>query len=165
MPASAAPTTRTPILPLPAMAEESTVMHVSSGLSHIAMSVPAGTLTDEHRAELLDFYGRHFGWREIESLRLPDRLTMSIGGNCYINIRERSESATYLGYEHFGLLVESPDDADRIWAGLESDGRDVHLEPLSSGDDGYRSFRFRYLLPLAVEVQFIPVSVDVQSLP
>lgn len=128
------------------------------------MSVPAGTLTDEHRAELLDFYGPHFAWREIESLRLPDRLTMSVGGGCYINIRERPESATYLGYEHFGLLVESADDADRIWASLEGDDRDVHLEPLTSGDDGYRSFRFRYLLPLAVEVQFIPPGVDVENL-
>jgi len=140
-------------------------MPVSSGLSHIAMSVPVGTLTDEYRAELLDFYGRHFGWREIESLRLPDRLTMHVGGRDYVNIRERPESMTCLGYEHFGLLVESPEDADRIWANLDSDDRDLHLEPLASGDEGYRSFRFRYLMPLAVEVQSIPPAADVQSLP
>jgi hypothetical protein len=140
-------------------------MPVSIGLSHIAMSVPAGTLTDEYRTELLAFYGGYFGWREIESLRLPDRLTVSIGGHSYLNIRERSESMTYLGYEHFGLLVESSDDADRIWTSLDGDSRDVHLEPLTSGDDGYRSFRFRYLMPFAVEVQFIPLALDVQSLP
>jgi catechol 2,3-dioxygenase-like lactoylglutathione lyase family enzyme len=139
-------------------------MPVSNGLSHIAMSVPVGTLTDEYRAELLEFYGRHFGWREVESLRLPDRLTMSVGGRTYVNIRERSESATYQGYEHFGLLVESPDDVDRIWASLASDDRDLHLEPLARGDEGYRSFRFRHLMPLAVEVQFIPPAADVQSL-
>jgi hypothetical protein len=129
------------------------------------MSVPAGTLTAEYRAELLDFYGRHFGWREVESLRLPDRLTMAVGGRTYVNIRERSESMTCLGYEHFGLVVESPEDADRIWADLAGDDRDLHLEPLASGDEGYRSFRFRYLMPLAVEVQFIPPAADVQSLP
>jgi glyoxalase/bleomycin resistance protein/dioxygenase superfamily protein len=140
-------------------------MPVSSSLSHIAMSVPVGTLTEEYRAELSEFYGRHFGWREIESLRQSDRLTMSVGGGSYVNIRERSESATYQGYEHFGLLVESPDDVDRIWDSLASDDRDVHLEPLSRGDEGYRSFRFRYLMPLAVEVQFIPPAADVQSLP
>jgi hypothetical protein len=129
------------------------------------MSVPVGTLTDEYRAELLDFYGRYFGWREIESLRLPDRLTMHVGGRTYVNIRERAESMTCLGYEHFGLVVESPEDADRIWANLDGDDRDLHLEPLASGDEGYRSFRFRYLMPLAVEVQFIPPAADVQSLP
>jgi catechol 2,3-dioxygenase-like lactoylglutathione lyase family enzyme len=140
-------------------------MPVSIGLSHVAMSVPAGTLTDGYRADLSDFYGRHFGWREVESLRLPDRLTMSAGGRTYVNIRERSESMTCLGYEHLGLLVESPEDVDRIWADLAGDDRDVHLEPLASGDEGYRSFRFRYLMPLAVEVQFIPLAVDVQLLP
>jgi hypothetical protein len=129
------------------------------------MSVPVGTLTDEYRTELLDFYGRHFGWREVESLRLPDRLTVSVGGHTYVNIRERPESMTCLGYEHFGLLVKSPEDADRIWASLAGDDRDVHLEPLASGDEGYRSFRFRYLMPLAVEVQFIPPAAGMESLP
>jgi hypothetical protein len=141
------------------------VVPVSSGLSHIAMSVPSGTLTDDYRAELLDFYGRHFAWREVESLRLPDRLTIAVGGHTYVNIRERSESMAYLGYEHFGLLVESPEEAERIWANLAGDDRDLNLEPLMRMDQGYRSFRFRYLMPLAVEVQFIPLAADVQSLP
>jgi hypothetical protein len=55
------------------------------------MSVPPGTLTDEHRAALREFYGRVFEWREIESLRLPDRLTFSVGGSCHLNMRERPE--------------------------------------------------------------------------
>jgi hypothetical protein len=48
-------------------------MPLSSGLSHVALSVPAGTLTDDYRARLLDFYGRRLGWREMEALRRPDR--------------------------------------------------------------------------------------------
>ncbi len=63
------------------------------------------------------------------------------------------------GYEHFGLLVRSPEEADTLWAGLDAESRDVNLEPLNSAADGYRSFRFRYRLPLAVEVQFFPNSV------
>ena len=39
-------------------------MAIPTGLSHVAMSVPAGTLTDDYRTELLEFYGRLFGWRE-----------------------------------------------------------------------------------------------------
>jgi hypothetical protein len=57
-------------------------------LSHVAMSVPEGTLTDEFRAELLGFYGRILGWT-----------------------------------------------------------------------DGGGSFRFRHLLPMAIEVQFFPDAV------
>ena len=131
-------------------------MPKSNGLSHIAMSVPQGTLSDEYRAKLLGFYGDYFGWTEIEQLRLPDRMTLSVGGRCYVNIRERPESMVCLGYEHFGLLVGSPEEADALWSRLDGEPRDVNLESMSSSDDGFRSFRFRYLMPLAVEVQFLP---------
>ena len=131
-------------------------MPKSRGLSHIAMSVPRGTLSDDLRGELLAFYAKHFGWSEIESLRLPDRLTISVGGGTYVNVRERDTSMVCDGYEHFGLLLRSPDDVDEVWTTLSRDCPDVHLEPLDRGDDGYRSFRFRYLLPLTVEVQFLP---------
>jgi hypothetical protein len=126
------------------------------GLNHVAMSLPAGSLTDEYRAEVLDFYGGLFGWRELESLRLPDRLTLSTGGQTYVNLRERSEAMVCHGYEHLGVVVESAAEVERLWAALDGDARAVYLEPLGAGDDGYRSFRFRYLLPLAVEVQFFP---------
>lgn len=131
-------------------------MTKSKGLSHIAMSVAEGTLTDEFRAELLGFYGDYFGWNEIEQLRLPDRLTMAVGRDCYVNIRERPESMICNGYEHFGLLVGSPEEADELWTRLDSEKREVNLESMSSRDDGYRTFRFRYLMPMAVEVQFLP---------
>src|SRR4249919_1469854 len=119
-------------------------MAKSNGLSHIAMSVAEGTLSDEYRAELLGFYGDYFGWSEIEQLRLPDRLTLSVGGRCYVNIRERRESMVCLGYEHFGLLVGSPEEADELWTRLDAEPREVNLESMSSSDDGFRSFRFRY---------------------
>ncbi len=131
-------------------------MPVPTGLNHVAMSVPAGTLTDEYRSELLEFYGRLFDWRELESLRLPDRLTISIGPHAYLNIRERSDPMFCSGYEHFGIVVASSWEAERLWTALDSETREVNLEPLAAGEDGYRSFRFRYLLPLTVEVQFFP---------
>ena len=126
-----------------------------TGLNHVAMSVPSGTLSDGYHAELLEFYGGLFGWREIESLRLPDRLTIAVGPHNYINVRERPDPMVCSGYEHFGIVVESPEAAERLWKQLDRN-RDVQLEPLESGDDGYRSFRVRYLLPLTVEVQYFP---------
>jgi hypothetical protein len=118
------------------------------------MSVPEGTLTDGYRARLLEFYGRTLGWREMESLRLPDRLTVAVGPSSYINIREQPESMVTHGYEHFGVLVRSAEDLQRLWADLANEEDDVQLEPLSTNDDGEGSFRFRYLLPMAVEAQF-----------
>jgi hypothetical protein len=131
-------------------------MTKSRGLSHVAMSVPPGTLTDDFRAQVLEFYGAVFGWTEIESLRLPDRMTLAVGRHSYVNVRERAESMVCTGYEHVGLLVESPEAADATWEQLDRDPRDLELEPIDRGDDGYRNFRFRYLLPLAIEVQFLP---------
>ena len=129
-------------------------MPKSSGLSHVAMSVPEGALTDDYRSRLLDFYGRMLGWREMESLRLPDRLTVAVGRSAYINIRERPDSMVSHGYDHFGILMPSAEDLRRLWADLANEPDDVQLEPLSTNDDGEGSFRFRYLLPMAVEAQF-----------
>ncbi|MDP9335372.1 MAG: VOC family protein [Actinomycetota bacterium] len=103
-----------------------------------------------------EFYGRLFGWREMEALRLPDRLSVSVGKHTYLNIRERSDPMICSGYEHFGIVVGSSAEAAQLWKLLDADPRDVCLEPLATGDDGFRSFRFRYLLPLTVEVQFFP---------
>lgn len=136
-------------------------MSVSSGLSHVAMSVPQGTLTDEYRARLLDFYGRMLGWREMEALRLPDRLTIAVGSSSYINVRERPDSMVTHGYEHFGIVVRSAQEFQRLWADLAQEQFDVQLEPLSTNDEGEGSFRFRYLLPMAVELQyFLPAGRD-----
>jgi hypothetical protein len=128
----------------------------SRGLTHIAMSVAEGTLTQDFRASLVDFYARHFGWIEIESLRLPDRMTLAVGDRDYVNIRERSEPMVCSGYEHVGLLLGSAEAVDDAWSDLDRENTDVHLEELKRGDDGYRSFRFRYLLPLTIEVQYLP---------
>ena len=130
----------------------------SQHLSHVAMSVPPGTLTDEWRARVLDFYGKLFGWREMESLRLPDRLTIAVGSS-YINVRERADAPTYSGYEHFGVAFTSADELRKIWGDANnSDNDDVTLEPLSDSGDGYLSFRLHYLLPLTIEAQYFPPS-------
>ena len=120
------------------------------------MSVPAGTLSDRYRAAVLEFYGELFGWTEIEALRLPDRLTILVGSSDYLNVREQPSPMTCSGYEHFGVVVTSADEADALWDRLNADERDLHLEPNTKGADGFRSYKFRYLLPLAVEVQAFP---------
>jgi hypothetical protein len=118
------------------------------------MSVPLGTLTEEYRGRLLAFYGRLLEWREIESLRLADRMTISVGGSSYINLRERPDSVRNCGYEHFGVFLPSAETLRRLWDDLAAEHEDVGLEPLIPNDRGEGSFRFRYLLPMAVEAQF-----------
>jgi hypothetical protein len=95
-------------------------MGVPTGLNHVAMTVPPGTLTDTYRAELLDLYGRLFGWREMEALRLPDRLSITVGRHSYVNIRERPDPMVCSDYEHFGIAVSSAEKAERIWRSLKA---------------------------------------------
>jgi catechol 2,3-dioxygenase-like lactoylglutathione lyase family enzyme len=131
-------------------------MPMPTGLNHVAMSVPPGCLTPEFRAEIVDFYRGLLGWHELDELALADRLTLAVGRHSYVNIRERSDPMTCDGYEHFGIVVASGEEVERLWGVLDAETREVNLEPLGSGADGYRAFRFRYLLPLAVEVQYFP---------
>jgi catechol 2,3-dioxygenase-like lactoylglutathione lyase family enzyme len=124
----------------------------SRALSHVAVSVPVGTLTDEYRRQVLDFYGAILGWREIEQLRLPDRMTIAVGRSCYFNLRERDDAATYHGYDHFGVLVDSEDQLRALWDELARDHRDVSLQPISAAGSTL-TFRFHHLIPAAVELQ------------
>ncbi len=128
----------------------------SNSLSHVAMSVPPGTLTDEYRRNVLDFYGAILGWREMDQLRLPDRMTIAVGPSSYVNLRERDDdAATYRGYDHFGVLVGSEDELRRLWDELSNNHPEVTLRAIS-GTGGALTFRLQHLLPLAVEVQFFP---------
>jgi len=130
-------------------------MPKSQVLSHVAMSVPAGTLTDEYRGRVLEFYGRVFGWTEIEALRLADRMTIAVGAN-YINVRERDDAAAYTGYEHFGVSFPTEEALRATWERADADDADATLGPLEASADGFVTFRRRSLLPLTVEAQYFP---------
>ena len=128
----------------------------SSGLTHVAMSVAEGTLTPAFRAQVIEFYGRHFGWTEIESLRRSDRMTLAVGGRDYVNVRERPDPMVCSGYEHLGLRLDSAASVDQAWSELAAAPEEVNLEELKAREGDHRSFRFRYLLPLTIEVQHLP---------
>lgn len=123
-------------------------------LTHIAMSVPVGTLTSDYRSKLLGFYSQVFGWRELEGLSTPDRLTISIGPGTYINVREHEQAMTPGAYEHFGVLVGSVEEVHELHAAVQELGGGP--QPVEEPVRGYPTFRFRHLLPMAIEVQFVP---------
>jgi len=129
---------------------------ISAGLNHVALSFPAGTLSDEFRGQVRTFYGELLGWTEIDDLKLPDRMTMATGGGTYVNLRERDDAMVCHGYEHLGVTVRSAADAEAIYAALDASDSDLELGDMNRGDDGFRSFRFRHLFPMAVEIQYVP---------
>ena len=127
-------------------------------LSHVAMSVPEGTLTDDYRNQLLEFYGELLGWREIEALRLADRLTIAVGRNCYVNLRERADGIGARDYEHFGITVRSAEEFDLLWDELRAKHPEVALEGEPQSVGGVRTFRMRYLLPVGGRDPVLPAS-------
>lgn len=118
------------------------------------MSVPVGSLTPERRAEILAFYSDAFGWRDMQGVSNDDRLAMWIGPGSYVNLRERADHAE-LSYEHFGVLVESADAVRELWARVTELG--ATPEPLNR-EAGVPMFKFQHLLPMAIEVQYLPNS-------
>ncbi len=139
---------------------------ITTGLTHLAVSVPTGTLTPAWRRDFLDFYGSVLGWTEIENAPRPDRFTVAIGGGCYMNIRERAVAMACTDYEHFGVSVQSAEDAEALFVQLGGSGTDLELGQMVRSDEGTRSFRFRYLLPLAMEIQyFSPGASDMSPRP
>lgn len=125
-------------------------------LTHVAMSVPRGTLTPTFRDETLAFYGSVFGWREMASLSSSERLTIAVAAHAYLNVRE-TDAPAHLTYEHFGVLVPTEDDVASIWEDVRARG--ASPDPIEHPVDGFPSFRFRHLLPMAIEVQYFPVAV------
>ena len=124
------------------------------GLTHVAMSVPVGTLTPEFRTQLLAFYGGVFGWRELEALSNAERMTIAVGAGAYLNVREHAQPLPVPAYEHFGVLVGSADDVHELHDEVERLG--AAPDPVEEPVDGHPTFRFEHLLPMAIEVQFIP---------
>ena len=120
-------------------------------LNHVAMSVPPGSLTDEFRARINEFYGGLLGWREVDALRLPDRMTIAIGQGTYINVRERNDAMQATGYEHFGVVVSTAEELEEVREAVIARG--IVASETEAVAGSVLSFRFHHLLPLAVEVQ------------
>lgn len=82
--------------------------------THVAMSVAVGTLTPSFRADVLDFYSKLFGWQELSNVSTSDRLTIAVGRDAYINIREHEPPMVPGAYEHFGVSVRSAEEVHRL---------------------------------------------------
>lgn len=66
----------------------------------------------------------------------------------------------YSEYEHFGLLMPTPDAVEDAWTAIAADSRASDRDEIQRGPDGYRQFSVRYLLPMRVEVQHLPGGLD-----
>ena len=136
-------------------------------LNHVAFSMDPALLDDRGRAEILDFYGDVFGWRESDnSGEQGNPLILYTGAYAqfvYLLPGEPYLSAPRL--DHFGVLVDSLEElhaiVGRAKARQERDGRvsiiDVKSRETHSPTHDFTltSAYIGFVLPLMVELQHL----------
>ncbi len=130
-------------------------------LSHVAMTIPRADFTDSYLEELGQFYETVLGWTVNQKLSIQgERTLLDIPGHGqYLNVRASDEPMGTTGYEHMGVYVDTVEDVRAMFekVGQHADPAKLELDDevrvLYSGH--LTTFRFRYLMPLAIEIQHI----------
>jgi hypothetical protein len=135
---------------------------MSQRLSHVAVTVPAELLTASRKAEWLAFYESVLGWTENAAFAIPgERVLVQVpaeGQAQYVTVRASAAPMQTSGYEHLGIWVDSESEIktlhERARRYADRDPA-VGLTDLSVRYGGeLHTFRVRYVLPLAIEVQW-----------
>jgi hypothetical protein len=127
--------------------------------THMAVTVPHQLFESACRAEWLAFYADVFGWTENPQLAIAGErifLRAPTDGQ-YVTVCASDTPMRTGGYEHLGVAVATPEDVHQLHARAHTHAeRDARVE-LGEVEVSYggclHSFRVRYLLPVAIEVQ------------
>ncbi|MEX0665450.1 MAG: hypothetical protein WD598_11885 [Acidimicrobiia bacterium] len=140
----------------------------SPRFNHVAMSLPADLLDEEHRKLILDFYDEVFGWKELPTLTQDKyRLVLS----CYtyeqfVFLIADDPPMTCARLDHYGLSVETEEELDAMLDRAKRyQKRDDRVEIIDKKVDDYEmlaitSIYVRYLLPMMVEIQWWDFKTD-----
>jgi hypothetical protein len=130
--------------------------------NHVAMSVPADLLDEEHRGQIAGFWSEVFGFDEIPMMTIDRRrLVLScLEIEQFIFLIAGEEAMQCPRLDHFGFSVGALEELvavrDRAAAYKERDNR-VDLIDLHADDYGsvtLHSIYVRYLLPMMCELQW-----------
>jgi hypothetical protein len=130
--------------------------------NHVAMSLPAELLDEQHRREITRFYDEVFGWKELPMLT-EDRHRLVL--SCYtyeqfVFLIAEDTPMTCARLDHYGISVATEAELDEMLDRAkafkkEDDGVDIIDKAVEDhGVLAITNFYVRYLLPLAVEVQW-----------
>jgi hypothetical protein len=136
--------------------------------NHVAMSLPADLLDEEHRKLIIDFYDEVFGWKELPTLTQDKyRLVMS----CYtyeqfVFLIADEPPMTCARLDHYGMSVETEEELDAMLERAKAfQKRDDRVEIIDKKVDDHEmlaitSIYVRYLLPMMVEIQWWDFKTD-----
>ena len=130
--------------------------------NHVAMSVPADLLDEQHRTDIVRFYDEVFGFKELPT-ETEDRKKLVLSVHTYeqfVFLIADDQPMACPRLDHYGISVDTEAELDdmlaRARAFKEQDDRVdiVEREVTDHGMLAITSFYVRYLLPLMVEVQW-----------
>ncbi len=141
--------------------------------NHVAMSLPADLLDEEHRTEIVRFYDEVFGWKELDVMT-EDRRRLVLGCHTveqFVFLIADDEPMTCARLDHYGMSVETEAELDAVLARAkafrEHDDR-VDIVDKQLDDHGMlaiTSIYIGYLLPMMVEIQWWDFKEEVRSAP
>ena len=130
--------------------------------NHVAMSLPADTLDESSRADIVRFYHDVFGWDELPTMTIDrQRLVLSAGRvDQFVFLIADDHPMAAPRLDHWGMRVATLDDLhellSRTKAFAEHDDR-VDIVDYDVDDQEVvkiHAFYVGYLLPMMVEVQY-----------
>ena len=136
--------------------------------NHVAMSVPADLLDDEHRKLITEFYDEVFGWKELPMLT-DDRHRLVL--SCYtyeqfVFLISEDNPMKCARLDHYGISVATEQELDDMLARAQAfKERDDRVDIIDKKVDDYEmlaitSIYVGYLLPMMVEVQWWEFKTD-----
>jgi hypothetical protein len=130
--------------------------------NHVAMSMPADSLDESGRADIVRFYNEVFGWEELPTMT-EDRRRLVMSAYTYeqfVFLIAEDEPMQCPRLDHFGMSVGTREEFDDLYEKARAFGdKDDRVDLIDPKTDDYEnlkltSFYVRFLLPMMVEVQY-----------
>lgn len=137
--------------------------------NHVAMSLPAESLDEENRHDIVDFYEDVFGWTELPTMTLDrERLVLSAHRfDQFVFLIANEDAMRCPRLDHFGMAVDSLEELEQLYARAEAyAARDDRVDLIERDLDDYdvvkiHNFYVGFLLPMMVEVQFFELRPEI----
>jgi hypothetical protein len=131
-------------------------------INHVAMSLPADLLDEEHRRSLVEFYGDVFGFVELPTMTEDrHRLVFQVHAlEQFMFLIADEPPMTCPRLDHWGISVGAEEELDEVLRRARDwQTRDDRVEIIDKKTDDHgmlaiTSIYVRYLLPMMVEVQW-----------
>ncbi|MBM3661184.1 MAG: hypothetical protein FJW95_17005 [Actinobacteria bacterium] len=128
--------------------------------NHMELTLPRGTLTDEFRSQVADFYGGVFGWAaSTVQVVGQDCLYLHVDEGQFILCAEVDNPIQSPSYDHLGLLMDTRAEVDAALDEIKSRAatddriRIKEYEDLVMERVTVHAFYVKHLLPIYFDVQ------------